>query len=1515
MQTTQGYRLSPQQKRLWELGVHGNPSSQLALRIEGDLEPELLRKRVEEIIARHEALRTGFYRQPGLKFPLQVINETASLSWKEINLDLSESNGSTAKIDRELARQRSSKLNGHQGLPVDVLLIRIAPSEHILSLGLPSGCVDTLSLVNIAREITEGFGVPKSAEDAELAQYLQFSEWQNELTEDVEGKEGLDYWNSRFAGSPQKLALPLTRSLPDPEQQIRTLTRELNRDALNRMEIATVGCGVSITAFLLACWQTLLWRLSGQAEIQVGYVSDGRKFKELEPAVGLFATTLPLELHLEAGSSFADVLRRVEHRLNEVLSWQEYFLIFNAQEETHSAWPAGFENVAWEFPYVNDAVRISLYTHSAATDQFVVKLLCSRDAEKLTLELAFDASVVRQEIAENLLEQFEVLAAHASESPEEQIDRLPVLSSRDQKLSAQLGHTSREWPEHQDVVDLFDSWAASTPDASAVAYEEAVLSYEELNKRASQLSWYLRSIGVTTESRVILLLPRSEAMVISLLAVLKAGAAYVPVEPGTPLARLQYVISETGAGYAVSSGPLAQQLEMIPIISVVLDQDQDLIAASNPLPAPKVSPENLAYILFTSGSTGKPKGVAVERRQLQNYVSGVAERLQLATRSRLAMVSSFAADLGNTMLFPALCSGGCLHVISGEKVTDSDAVGAMFETNQIEYLKIVPSHFSALLSASQQERQMIPRSALVFGGEALSWSLIDRIREIAPECRILNHYGPTETTVGVATHELTLAEDVRWGATVPLGLPLANSRLYILDEQQQPVPMAVPGELYIGGSGVCRGYWRRPELTAERFLPDPWNSVAGSRMYRTGDRVRLLPDGTVEYIDRFDRQIKIRGFRVELAEIEATILEIPEVSQAAVELRPSATGDDQMVAFISTDKAQKVTADHLRILRTHLRNVLPEHMVPAAFRILETLPLLPNGKVDRQVLRSMEVSDREETAFVSPREMGEEMLASLWREVLGVPALSVHDNFFQLGGDSLIATQLISRVRKLFQVELPVRIVFDAPTVSTMAAQIEKAISGEAQVQAPPIVPVDRNGDLVLSFGQERLWGIQQLDQSSAAYNSTAGMRLLGRLNEQALQQALSEIVRRHEVLRTTFTYTDGRPRQVIHPAQPADLMRVDLSSFSEESREKEIRRMVNQHSLLPFDLEHELPVRLKLIHVDDETNILLISMHHIVTDGWSQNIFAREFSILYDCFSHDRPSPLPELTIQYADFAAWQRQWLQGQVLENSLTYWRNQLANAPENLNFPTDYPRPERPAPSGSAIQWFHSSEQLERLKQLSRNEGTTLFMTLLTAYYIFLHQYTGQEDIVIGTDIANRNRVETENIIGFFVNNLALRVNLSGDPTVRELLDRVRTTALGAYAHQDLPFATLVKALRPRRSLIHTPIYQTLFVLQPAPALNEGLQELSIAPVDSDIHPAKFDLALLIAESDQGLLSNWTYRTDLFRSETITELGKDFNKLLAKISQHLDSPLSTLLKDERKEKHGKNLRLSNKAVHAN
>ena len=1514
MQATQGFRLSPQQRRLWELGQNtADHCSQLALLIEGEIDPQVLRERIEQMVTRHEALRTGFYRQPGLKIPLQVISETGAPSWRTVDLQSEVATQIAGKIERELSRQRRNKLDKQCDSQLDVLFIRLSPAQHILALSLPCSCADTLTLVNMGREISAAFSPGKAAENDEPVQYLQFSEWQNELIEGDDGKAGLDYWNSRAGTNPQELVLPFVSALPGSEQETIQLFRNIDGPCLNHIEIATVEWGVSLHVFLLACWQTLLWRLTGQPEIQVGYVCDGRKFKELDSALGLFATTLPVELHLQEGFRFGDVLRRVDHRLNEVLNWQEYFLLSNSANESYPrSWPVGFEYVNWPLPHANDSVRISLHSHFASSDRFALKLLCSRDHDKLTLELAFDPSFVRAEFAENMLAQFQVLAGHAAEAPQQTIEDLLILSEEDKKLISGLAETSHDWPEHQDVVEVFEACAAAYPNASAVACEGTVLSYAELNERASRLSWYLTSLGVRPETRVLLLLPRSEEMVATLLSVLKAGAAYIPVEPGTPQARLQYLIRETGASFVITVEHFAGLLEGIDVTAVVLDRDQKMIAAAEPLPAPAVFPENLAYILFTSGSTGKPKGVSVERRQLQNYVSGVAERLHIAKGSHLAMVSSFAADLGNTMLFPALCSGSCLHLISAEKVTDAEALAVCFEQNKIEYLKIVPSHFSALLSASQREKQIIPNGALVFGGEALSWSLIDRVREIVPECRMLNHYGPTETTVGVSTQEVGNAGDTRWGATVPLGRPLPNSRLYILDEQQRSLPVGVPGELYIGGSGVCRGYWGRPELTAERFLPDPQNSVPGARVYRTGDRVRLLPDGTIEYLDRLDRQIKIRGFRVELGEIESAILEIPGVSQVAVELRPNAAGDEQLVAFIGAGKDHKVTADQLR---NSLRNVLPDHMVPAAFLILETLPLTANGKIDRQSLQSLETFEKENVGFVSPREMGEEMLAGLWREVLGTATIGVHDNFFQLGGDSLIATQLVSRVRRLFQVELPVRIVFEAPTVSAMAAQIEQALSGHSQLQAPQIVPVDRSGELILSFGQERLWGIQQLDPLNSAYNTTAALRLSGPLKEEALEGAITEIIRRHEVLRTTFASTDGRPRQVIHPPAPVVLPRVNLTSFQGEAREKEIRRLANQHAERPFDLEHDPPLRLQLLNLDDQTNILLTSMHHIATDGWSQNIFIRELTVLYDCYCHDRPSPLPEPVIQYADFAAWQRQWLQGEVLENLVAYWRNQLAGAPEALNFPTDYKRPQQSTYHGSCVAWQHSPQQLAQLKQVSRNEGVTLFMTLLTAFYIFLHQYTGQDDIVVGTDIANRNQVETESMIGFFVNNLALRVNLSGDPTVRELLDRVRTTALGAYTHQDLPFATLVKALRPKRSLSHTPIFQTLFVLQTTPPGDATPTELAVAPVDADMTNSKFDLTLVLAESDQGLIAYWTYRKELFSSETISELGKDFNKILGSIPQHLDSPFATLLQGERKQKYGKNRRLSNKTIHPN
>jgi len=1515
MQATQAFRLSPQQRHLWEL-AQASPDQccQCALLIEGTLDRQLMRDVIRKIIARHEVLRTTFYRQPGLKVSLQVINEAGAPSWKEVDLRSVDSRRASERLESMLLNQRQTKIAGQSGSLLDVLLVCLEPSRHVLSLALPSACCDTATFANLTREIFPGRAASNPSTGAEEAtQYLQFSEWQNDLLEEEEGKSGLDYWHTLYGGNAPRLELPFDIAQPEGTQGVAHTELKLTGQSLDSIEIATAQCGASMNVFLAACWSTLLWRLSCEAEVRIGYISDGRKFKELEGALGLFATTIPIQLHLEAGSTFSEVVRRFDHRLNEALQWQEYFLLSDVAGRAEEGWPATFEYAVWPLPYENEAVRVTLHGHRAQAEPCVLKLLCSRDLAELTVELAYDSSRIKKEFAENTLEQFRTLLEGAAQAPHLGIEELPFLSRQDQNLIDGLRNTGKTWADNQDLVEMFEARAAETPYANVVISEENVLTYAELSERAGRLSWYLRSAGVEPEARVVLLLPRSELMVVGLLGVLKAGGAYVPVEPATPRARLRYLMDEVEASFVVTVAALLPLLDDVTATVVVLDRDEQAIAACAKVTLPQVLPQNLAYILFTSGSTGKPKGVAVERSQLQNYVRGVMERLRFAPGSQLAMVSSFAADLGNTVLFPAICGGGCLHLISTEKATDAQALATHFQGNQIEHLKIVPSHFSALLSASEHEQGVVPKDVLVFGGEALPWSLVDRVLEVAPGRRILNHYGPTETTVGVMTFEVAGTEDLRWGATVPLGRPLPNLQLYILDKLQRPAPMGVPGELYIGGSGVCRGYWNRAALTAERFLPDPWSASPGVRMYRTGDRVRLLPDGTMEFLDRLDRQIKLRGFRVELGEIEAVILDYPGVRQAAVELLSTASGEPQLVAFVGAGKEHKITSDQLRAA---MRSILQEYMVPTVFAIRDSLPLTANGKIDRQVLHSFEKFEREQPGFVSPREMGEELLAGLWREVLGVSRVGVKDNFFELGGDSLIATKLISRVRKFFGIELPVRIVFEAPTVAQMALHIDHALARDSQLPAlPPIVPVDRNGEVVLSFGQERLWGIHQLEPLSCAYNSTSAIRLSGPLQEDALAWALNEIVRRHEVLRTTFTSIDGQPRQEIHRPVNMELPKVSLLGLQGEELETKIKRLINEHNEQPFDLKQGPVLRLKLLNIDQATNILLISMHHIASDGWSQNVFMRELTLLYESYLHNRPAALPDLTIQYADFAAWQRQWLRGQRLEELLAYWKGHLAGAPETLNFPTDFSRPQQASYQGSCVVWQHSPEQVAQLKQLSRDEGVTLFMTLLTTYYVFLHYYTGQDDIVIGTDIANRNRLETENLIGFFINNLALRVNLSGSPTFRNLLDRVRTAALGAYAHQDLPFATLVKALRPKRSLSHTPIFQTLFVLQNNPMDETAPGTLQATSINPDMTTSKFDLALLLAESSEGLTAYWTYRSELFRAETIVEIGKDFNRILANILRHLDSPLSTLFQSEGNQRHGKTIRLSSKTIHAN
>ncbi|HJT58662.1 MAG TPA: amino acid adenylation domain-containing protein, partial [Ktedonobacteraceae bacterium] len=789
---------------------------------------------------------------------------------------------------------------------------------------------------------------------------------------------------------------------------------------------------------------------------------------------------------------------------------------------------------------------------------------------------------------------------------------------------------------------------------------------------------------------------------------------------------------------------------------ICLDRSSTLLAeeqSTNPnLPGEL---DDLAYVIYTSGSTGVPKGVLIRQRSVVNYTHFMRGLIAQEPGLHFATVSTLAADLGNTAIFCSLVSGGCLHVLPYDMVTDGQAFARYMSQHPLDVLKVVPSHLRAWLATSQA-RAILPRKYLVLGGETLPAALLKQIKD-AGTCCVINHYGPTETTIGVLVNVLgqrnelgqTEAGEEDTLATVPIGRPIANTEAYVLDRYQRLVPVGVMGELYIGGAGLAAGYLHQPQQTEERFVPHPFNKQVGARVYKTGDLARYTADGRVEFLGRADSQVKLRGYRIELGEIEAALGQHPNVSGCVVLLREDEPGEPHLVAYVVPGQQPDSTSAELR---SFLQERLPEPMIPAAFVFLQSLPLTANGKVDRGKLPVPQKSEnRVRSTYVAPRSPIEEVLVEIWEEVLKVGQVGIQDNFFSLGGHSLLATQVISRLRKMLQIEVPLRNLFEAPTIADFVEHVNRAMRPGPRVELPPLLPASRTGELPLSFAQQRLWFLDQLEPGSVSYNIPVAVRLSGALNIEAFERGLVEVVRRHESLRTTFRTQEGQPVQVIGPVGAFRLRHADLSRLTLEQREAEARRLAQEEKQFPFDLACGPLLRAMLLQLSKHKYVLLLSMHHIISDGWSAGVFLHELSTLYNTFVQEKPSPLPELPIQYVDFACWQRQWLQGEVLEIQLDYWTQQLKGA-EPLELLTDHPRP--------VIQTFHGATQelllpaslSTELKQLSQREGVTLFMTLLAAFQALLARYSGQTDISVGTPIANRTHAELEGLIGFFVNTL-------------------------------------------------------------------------------------------------------------------------------------------------------------------
>ncbi len=1035
-------------------------------------------------------------------------------------------------------------------------------------------------------------------------------------------------------------------------------------------------------------------------------------------------------------------------------------------------------------------------------------------------------------------------------------------------------------PSRPPVHRMFEARAARSPGSVAVVCGDRSLTYGELDARADRLAGRLRGVGVGPETRVGLYVERSAEMVVGLLAILKAGGAYLPLDPAFPGKRLALMVEDARLTVVLTEGPLLATVPGSPAAVLRIGDDAPAGDDGAAARSPAGSADQTAYVIYTSGSTGTPKGVAVTHGALSNFLLAMGDLLGLTAGDTLLAVTTLSFDIAALELFLPLIRGARLEIAPRDVAADGFRLAVRLDRSDVTFLQATPATWRMLLGAGWAGA---PALSMLCGGEALPRDLAGRL--VGMGKALWNLYGPTETTIWSSASRIEAGDD----GPITIGRPIAETQFYVLDGRMRLLPPGIAGELYIGGSGLARGYLGRPGLTAERFVPDPFGPRRGARLYRTGDLARWRTDGRWECLGRVDQQVKVRGFRIELGEVESQLGRHPSVGEAAVVAREDATGEQGIVAFVTPRDGREPDGAELR---RWLRESLPEYMVPSAFMTLGALPLTPNGKVDRRALPAVEPAlARPSGDDTPPRGPIEEAIVQFWGELLGRPKVGAFENFFEVGGHSLLATQVLARVRDTFAVEASLREFLETPTPAGLALVVERRLREGTGTAITSILPIPRDGALPASFAQQRLWFLDQLEPDSPIYNMPVAVRLSGDLDRAALGRALDEVVRRHESLRTTFDAPDGVPRQVIGPPWSVPLPMVDLAAETPEGREAEARRLMDAEARRPFDLARGPLIRAGLIRLEDREHLALVTIHHIVSDAWSLGVLIREVGATYEAFSRGRPSPLAEPTLQYADYAAWQRDWLSGAVLQSQLDYWEAHLRGVAV-LELPTDRPRPSALSGRGAERGLDLPAALVDQVRLLGRREGATLYMTLLAAFQVLLHRYSGQDDFAVGSPIAGRTRPEVADLIGFFVNTLVLRADLAGDPDFLALLGRARRSALGAYAYQDLPFEKLVAVLHPERDPARSPLFQALFSLQNAPLPALQTTGLAMKAVEPDNGTAKFDLALFAAEKEPGLNLTMQYSTDLFAAATVDQMLVHYRTLLEGIVADPTRPVAAL-----------------------
>ncbi|HGE1976866.1 TPA: non-ribosomal peptide synthase/polyketide synthase [Pseudomonas aeruginosa] len=1493
--------LSYAQERQWFLwqmdpqsAAYNIPS---ALRLRGELDVEALSASLGAIVERHQSLRTVFVEDEQLDgFRQQVL---ASVD-VPVPVTLAGDDDAQAQIRAFVESETQQPFDLRNGPLLRARLLRLAADDHVLTLTIHHVAADGWSMRVLVEELIALYGARRQGIEATLPdlpiQYADYAIWQRHWLEAGERERQLEYWMARLGGGQSVLELPTDRQRPAlPSYRGARHELQLPQALGRQLQALAQREGTTLFMLLLASFQALLHRYSGQDEIRVGVPVANRNRVETERLIGFFVNTQVLRADLDAQMPFLDLLQQTRvaalgaqshqdlpfEQLVEALQPERslsHSPLFQAMYNHQNLGSAGRQSLAAQLPGLS-VEDLSWGAHSA---QFDLTLDTYESEQGVHAEFTYATDLFEAATVERLARHWRNLLEAVVAEPRSRLGDLPLLDAEERATLLQRSRLpASEYPAGQGVHRLFEAQAGLTPDAPALLFGEERLSYAELNALANRLAWRLREEGVGSDVLVGIALERGVPMVVALLAVLKAGGAYVPLDPQYPADRLQYMIDDSGLRLLLSQQSVLARLPQSDGLQSLLLDDLERLVHGYPAENPDLpeAPDSLCYAIYTSGSTGQPKGVMVRHRALTNFVCSIARQPGMLARDRLLSVTTFSFDIFGLELYVPLARGASVLLASREQAQDPEALLDLVERQGVTVLQATPATWRMLCDSERVD--LLRGCTLLCGGEALAEDLAARMRGLSAST--WNLYGPTETTIWSA--RFRLGEEAR-----PfLGGPLENTALYILDSEMNPCPPGVAGELLIGGDGLARGYHRRPGLTAERFLPDPF-AADGSRLYRTGDLARYRADGVIEYLGRIDHQVKIRGFRIELGEIETRLLEQDSVREAVVVAQPGVAGPT-LVAYLVPTEAALVDAESARQqeLRSALKNsllaVLPDYMVPAHMLLLENLPLTPNGKINRKALPLPDASAVRD-AHVAPEGELERAMAAIWSEVLKLGHIGRDDNFFELGGHSLLVTQVVSRVRRRLDLQVPLRTLFEHSTLRAYAqavAQLVPAAQGG-------IVRCARGASPQLSFAQERQWFIWRLDPHSAAYNIPVALRLKGPLRRDALQGALDLLVQRHETLRTTFVEHDGAPRQVIHPTLP-----IVIEERRPPVAGEDLKGLVETEAHRPFDLQRGPLLRVLLLPLATDECVLVLTLHHIIADGWSMQVLVDELIRVYAALRHDQPPALAELPIQYADFAAWQRQWMDGGERERQLDYWVSRLGGEQPLLELPSDRPRPQQQSHRGRRIGIPLPAELAEALRRLAQAERGTLFMLLLASFQALLHRYSGQNDIRVGVPIANRNREETEGLIGFFVNTQVLRAELDGQLPFRELLRQVRQAVVEAQGHQDLPFEQLVDALQPERSLSHAPLFQVMYNHQRDDHRGSrfaSLGELEVEDLAWDVQTAQFDLTLDTYESSNGLLAELTYATDLFDASSAERIAGHWLNLLQSIVARPEARIAEL-----------------------